>query len=236
MFERFTDRSRRVIVLAQEVGRNLGHNYIGTEHLLCGLAMEEHGIASQQLRNVGIDKETVQNITETIVGKGSGQATGHIPFTDEAKRTLESSLREALRLQHNYIGTEHLLLGLLRIRGQYPNSNVFRILNAENIDLDMLKAQIEEQVKLADPRHTVFEAPVMSSTESAEDRKIAMRAMREYADLWNSDLSGYVILEGELDAPFRVTGPFPSEQAAQEWITTHPEYQTPFIAPVHKST
>src|SRR5579885_2668870 len=99
MFERFTDRARRVVVMAQEEARMLNHNYIGTEHILLGLIHEGEGVAQQ---------------VEEIIGQGQQAPSGHIPFTPRAKKVLELSLREALQLGHNYIGTEHILLGLIR--------------------------------------------------------------------------------------------------------------------------
>jgi hypothetical protein len=114
MFERFTDRARRVIVLAQEEARHLNHNYIGTEHILLGLIHEGEGIAAQTLTQLDISLEAVRSQVEQIVGQGESGPTGHIPFTPRAKKVLELSLREALELRHNYIGTEHILLGLIR--------------------------------------------------------------------------------------------------------------------------
>lgn len=113
MFERFTDRSRRVIVLAQEEARLLGHAYIGTEHLLLGLLAEGEGVGSKALERLGVDLPKVRDEVERIIGTGGSVPSGHIPFTPRAKQVLELSLRESLRLQHNYIGTEHVLLGLL---------------------------------------------------------------------------------------------------------------------------
>jgi hypothetical protein len=114
MFERFTDRARRVIVLAQEEARLLNHNYIGTEHILLGLIHEEEGVAARALTELGISLEAVRVEVEEIIGQGQSAPTGHIPFTPRAKKVLELSLREALQLGHNYIGTEHILLGLIR--------------------------------------------------------------------------------------------------------------------------
>jgi len=114
MFERFTDRARRVVVLAQEEARLLNHNYIGTEHLLLGLIHEGEGVAAEALRSLGISLEAVRVQVEEIIGQGQSAPTGHIPFTPRAKKVLELSLREALQLGHNYIGTEHILLGLIR--------------------------------------------------------------------------------------------------------------------------
>jgi ATP-dependent Clp protease ATP-binding subunit ClpA len=114
MFERFTDRARRVVVLAQEEARLLNHDYIGTEHLLLGLVHERPGVAAKALESLGISLEAVRAQVEEVIGQGQGAPTGHIPFTPRAKKVLELSLREALNLGHNYIGTEHILLGLVR--------------------------------------------------------------------------------------------------------------------------
>src|ERR1700716_2139926 len=114
MFERFTDRARRTVVLAQEEARRLDHNYIGTEHLLLGLLGESDGIAAQALRRLGVGLNHVPDDVLAMVGRGGDSPVGHIPFTPRAKKVLELSLREALQLGHNYIGTEHILLGLIR--------------------------------------------------------------------------------------------------------------------------
>ena len=114
MFERFTDRARRVVVLAQDEARGLKHNYIGTEHLLLGLISEGEGVAAKALETMGIKGEAVRASVSEIIGEGEKPVEGHIPFTPRAKRVFELSLREALQLGHNYIGTEHLLLGLLK--------------------------------------------------------------------------------------------------------------------------
>ena len=114
MFERFTDRARRVVVLAQEEARLLNHSYIGTEHILLGLIHEGEGVAAKALETLGISLEAVRAQVEEIIGQGGSSPSGHIPFTPRAKKVLELSLREALQLGHNYIGTEHILLGLIR--------------------------------------------------------------------------------------------------------------------------
>jgi ATP-dependent Clp protease ATP-binding subunit ClpA len=115
MFERFSDRGRRVVVLAQEEARLLDHNYIGTEHLLLGLAREGEGVAATALTSLGISLEAVQQQVAEIIGRGKRPPSGHIPFTARAKNVLEFSAREADALGHSYVSTEHLLLGLLRL-------------------------------------------------------------------------------------------------------------------------
>jgi ATP-dependent Clp protease ATP-binding subunit ClpA len=114
VFERFTDRARRVIVLAQEEARLLKHDYIGTEHLLLGLIREGEGVAGKALEVLGIRLEALRSQVEEVIGQGQRAPSGHVPFTPRAKKVLELSLREALELGHDYIGTEHLLLGLVR--------------------------------------------------------------------------------------------------------------------------
>ena len=130
MFERFTDRARRVVVLAQDEARMLNHNYIGTEHLLLGLIREGEGVAALALDALGISLEDARRDTEEIIGQGQAAPTGHIPFTPRAKKVLELSLREALQLGHNYIGTEHILLGLIR-EGEGVAAQVLQKLGAD---------------------------------------------------------------------------------------------------------
>ncbi len=130
MFERFTDRARRVVVLAQEEARLLNHNYIGTEHILLGLLNEGEGIAAKALESLGINLSGVREQVVEIIGQGQQAPTGHIPFTPRAKKVLELSLREALQLGHNYIGTEHILLGLIR-EGEGVAAQVLQKLGAE---------------------------------------------------------------------------------------------------------
>src|SRR5512134_2810370 len=130
MFERFTDRARRVVVLAQEEARMLSHNYIGTEHILLGLIHEGEGVAAKALESLGISLEAVRAQVEEIIGQGQQAPSGHIPFTPRAKKVLELSLREALQLGHNYIGTEHILLGLIR-EGEGVAAQVLQKLGAD---------------------------------------------------------------------------------------------------------
>ncbi len=138
MFERFTDRARRVVVLAQEEARMLNHNYIGTEHILLGLIHEGEGVAAKGLEALGISLEAVRAQVEEIIGQGQQAPSGHIPFTPRAKKVLELSLREALQLGHNYIGTEHILLGLIR-EGEGVAAQVLVKLGA---DLNRVRQQV----------------------------------------------------------------------------------------------
>lgn len=138
MFERFTDRARRVVVLAQEEARLLNHSYIGTEHILLGLIHEGEGVAAKALEALGISLEGVRAQVEEVIGQGTSSPSGHIPFTPRAKKVLELSLREALQLGHNYIGTEHILLGLIR-EGEGVAAQVLEKLGA---DLQRVRHQV----------------------------------------------------------------------------------------------
>jgi len=130
VFERFTDRARRAVVLAQEEARMLNHDYIGTEHLLLGLVREHDGVAGKALASLDISIEAIRRQVDEIVGQGRAAPTGHIPFTPRSKKVLELSLREALQLGHNYIGTEHILLGLIR-EGEGVATQVFHKLGCD---------------------------------------------------------------------------------------------------------
>ena len=138
MFDRFTDRARRVIVLAQDEARMLNHNYIGTEHILLGLIHEGEGVAAKALEALGISLEAVREQVEEIIGQGQQAPTGHIPFTPRAKKVLELSMREALQINHPYIGTEHILLGLIR-EGEGVAAQVLIKLGA---DLNRVRNQV----------------------------------------------------------------------------------------------
>src|SRR5262252_4759274 len=138
VFERFTDRARRVVVLAQEEARTLNHDYIGTEHILLGLIGEGEGVAAKALESLGISLEAVRQQVEEIIGQGQQAPSGHIPFTPRAKKVLELALREAQQLGHNYIGTEHLLLGLIR-EGEGVAAQVLVKLGA---DLNRVRQQV----------------------------------------------------------------------------------------------
>ncbi|MFC5677313.1 ATP-dependent Clp protease ATP-binding subunit [Aeromicrobium endophyticum] len=142
MFERFTDRARRVVVLAQEEARMLSHNYIGTEHILLGLIHEGEGVAAKALESLDISLEAVRGQVEDIIGQGQQAPSGHIPFTPRAKKVLELSLREALQLGHSYIGTEHILLGLIR-EGEGVAAQVLVKLGA---DLNRVRQQVIQLV------------------------------------------------------------------------------------------
>jgi ATP-dependent Clp protease ATP-binding subunit ClpA len=138
MFERFTDRARKVVVLAQEEARMLNHKTIGTEHILLGLIHEGEGVAAKALESLGISLEAVRQQVEEIIGLGQEAQSGHIPFTPRAKKVLEFTLQEALQLGHNYIGTEHILLGLIR-EGEGVAAQVLVKLGA---DLSRVRQQV----------------------------------------------------------------------------------------------
>lgn len=138
MFERFTDQARRVVVLAQEEARLLNHPYIGSEHTLLGLLAEGHGVGAQALVSLGVTMETARGKVVALVGRGERVPSGHIPFTPQAKRALEGALREALHLGDHEIGTEHLLLGLIR----EGDSTAARTLEELEVDLDSVRARV----------------------------------------------------------------------------------------------
>ena len=157
LFERFTDRARRVVVLAQEEARLLNHNYIGTEHILLGLIHEGEGVAAKGLESLGISLEAVRSQVEELIGHGASSPSGHIPFTPRAKKVLELSLREALQLGHNYIGTEHILLGLIR-EGEGVAAQVLVKLGA---DLSRVRQQVIQLL-------SGYSGPGQGSSESQE--------------------------------------------------------------------
>jgi ATP-dependent Clp protease ATP-binding subunit ClpC len=140
MFERFTDRARRVVVYAQDEARALEHNYIGTEHILLGLVREGEGVAAKALESLDIGLETVRQRTEEIIGHGQHAPSGHIPFTPRAKKALELSLRESVQIGHHYIGTEHILLGLIR----QGDGVAARVLSELGADLDRVREKVDQ--------------------------------------------------------------------------------------------
>jgi ATP-dependent Clp protease ATP-binding subunit ClpC len=161
MFERFTDQARRVVVLAQEEARRLDHNYIGTEHILLGLIREGDGIAAKTLESLEISLDAVRQKVEDIIGHGKKTPSGHIPFTPRSKKVLELSLRESLELGHNYIGTEHILLGLIR-EGEGVAAQVLRDLGAQ---LTEVRERVLDLVRESPPE--MRESPPESSPPSS---------------------------------------------------------------------
>ena len=183
MFERFTDRARRVVVLAQEEARLLNHNYIGTEHILLGLIHEGEGVAAKGLESLAISLDSVRTQVVEIIGQGQQSPSGHIPFTPRAKKVLELSLREALQLGHNYIGTEHILLGLIR-EGEGVAAQVLQKLGADLPKVRQTVIQLlsgapsEEQTAATGGREsgpsgsTVLDQFGRNLTQMARDRKL----------------------------------------------------------------
>ena len=180
MFERFTDRARRVVVLAQEEARMLNHNYIGTEHILLGLIHEGEGVAAKALESLGISLDAVRQQVEEIIGQGEQVPSGHLPFTPRAKKVLELTRREAEQLGHNYIGTEHILLGLIR-EGDGVAAQVLVKLGA---DLNRVRQQViqmlhgyqgqQPQPGRRPPRDGVSEAEVQARLDAVEGRLAAV--------------------------------------------------------------
>ncbi|MCX6401929.1 MAG: ATP-dependent Clp protease ATP-binding subunit [Propionibacteriales bacterium] len=164
MFERFTDRARRVVVLAQEEARMLSHNYIGTEHILLGLIHEGEGVAAKALESLDISLEAVRAQVEEIIGQGQQAPSGHIPFTPRAKKVLELSLREALQLGHSYIGTEHILLGLIR-EGEGVAAQVLQKLGA---DLNRVRQQVIQLLSGFQGKESGASASASGSTSGSD--------------------------------------------------------------------
>ncbi|HLF43105.1 MAG TPA: Clp protease N-terminal domain-containing protein, partial [Acidimicrobiia bacterium] len=186
MFERFTDRARRVVVLAQEEARHLNHNYIGTEHILLGLLNEGEGIAAQALESLDIDLASVRDEVVKIIGQGQQSPSGHIPFTPRAKKVLELSLREALQLGHNYIGTEHILLGLLR----EEEGLAARVLESLDITVEEVRAQVARIVGQGD-EVTTGQIPF-----TPRAKKVLELALREALSLGHNYIGTEHILLG----------------------------------------
>ena len=168
MFERFTERSRRVVVLAQEEARMLDHNYIGTEHLLLGLIHEGDGIAAQTIESTGLTLDGARAEVERMIGRGGSAPYGHIPFTPRAKKVLELALREALALKKSYIGPEHILLGLIR-EEDGVGAQVLKRLAAP---LAVLRAQVIE-LAAAEGTDETYEGLNPEWTAAVEDRRRA---------------------------------------------------------------
>ena len=166
MFERFTNKARHVVVLSQEEARLLSHNYIGTEHILLGLLGEPESIAGTVLESFGFTRDGVRAEVEKRIGRGKGKLSGHIPFTPRAKKVMELSLREALSIRHNYIGTEHILLGLIR-----ENEGVGVQILRDQADLAQVRAAVLEAVPAVDPGG--------ESAEGAEETNAVLRWLRQ---------------------------------------------------------
>jgi len=184
MFERFTEKARKVVVKAQDEARLLKQNYIGTEHLLLGIIDEQEGIAAKVLIEMGIALEEVRSAVKSVVTEGSSESYEHIPFTPRAKKVLELSLREALQMGHNYIGTEHILLGLLR-EGEGVAA---RVLNSLGIVLENVKETVKEVLR---------KYPIYSATDPAASSKSAKKPLKTLSQ-FGRDLTS-MAQEGKLD-------------------------------------
>ena len=145
MFERFTDWARQVIVLAQEEARMLDHNYVGTEHILLGLIRQGEGVAAKALESLGISLDVIRQEVEEIIGQGQETPSGHIPFTPRAKKVLELSLRESRQFGHDYIATEHILLGLVREGGGVAAQVLVKL----GADLNRVRQQVTQLLAAA---------------------------------------------------------------------------------------
>ena len=177
MFERFTDRARRVVVLAQEEARLLDHNYIGTEHILLGLIHEGDGVAAKALTSLGISLDAMRQAVEDIIGRGTQplSGTGHIPFTPRAKKVLELSLREALQLGSDYIGTEHILLGLIH----EGDGVAATVLTGAGVNLSRAREQV---IKLLHGRREEdAPSPFVSAAPAADDLVRRLGVVRQAA-------------------------------------------------------
>jgi hypothetical protein len=227
MFEKFTDRARRVVVLAQEEARMLNHNYIGTEHILLGLIHEGEGVAAQALESLGISLGVVRQQVEDIIGQGQQAPTGHVPFTPRAKKVLELSLREALQLGHNYIGTEHILLGLIR-EGDGVAAQVLVRLGA---DPDQVRERV---IQLLADRPTGGVFGTVESRLSAVEQRVGM--VPDTADLdrqirqaRNDRSTAIVAHDDERAASLRDREQeLLAEKASrhQQWAADHPDLPT----------
>ncbi|MCE5328986.1 AAA family ATPase, partial [bacterium] len=184
MFERFTEKARKVVVKAQDEARLLKQNYIGTEHLLLGIVDEEEGIAAKVLVEMGILPEEVRAAVKSVITEGSSESYEHIPFTPRAKKVLELSLREALQMGHNYIGTEHILLGLLR-EGEGVAA---RVLNSLGIVLENVKETVKEVLR---------KYPIYPASDPAASSKTAKKPLKTLSQ-FGRDLTG-MAQEGKLD-------------------------------------
>jgi ATP-dependent Clp protease ATP-binding subunit ClpA len=194
VFERFTERARQVVVLAQDEARGLRHNYIGTEHILLGLLREEEGLASRVLESLDVTLEEARAQVQRIVGQGDEAAFGQVPFTPRAKKVLELSLREAQRLQHNYIGTEHILLGVVR-----ENEGVAaRILLDLGIDA--------EDIRIAVTRMLGGPSPYPPPADAALEEEVARLQAQKEAAIEAQDFERAAALR-ERQRKLRRTGP-----------------------------
>src|SRR5258706_136484 len=230
MFERFTSQARHVVVLAQDEARRLQHNYIGTEHVLLGLLGESGGLAFQVLERFGMSLDSGREEVHVIVGTGKGAVSGHIPFTPRAKKVLELALREALQLQHNYIGTEHILLGLVRegfgtgggIGGQVLRQHSSDLMPIPIAVLDLAAAR--QALRSADVTGTSDEQP-----EEAGRRKMLIRLTDKQLTIEATDpvivdlgRAALRALGDQADPPGTIRGDLPaSASLSNVWQALH---------------
>ncbi|MCQ2744710.1 MAG: ATP-dependent Clp protease ATP-binding subunit ClpC, partial [bacterium] len=176
MFERFTEKAIKVIMLAQEEARRLGHNFVGTEQILLGLIGEGTGIAAKTLKSMGVNLKDARVEVEKIIGRGSGFVAVEIPFTPRAKRVLELSWDEARQLGHNYIGTEHLLLGLIR-EGEGVAA---RVLENLGVDLNKIRTNVVKMLGDSKPTAGAGVGSSSSSSSSSSGNKVKTPSLDEY--------------------------------------------------------
>jgi hypothetical protein len=233
MFERFTDRARRVVVLAQEEAVGLNHNYIGTEHILLGLIREREGVAAKALEALDISLEAVRTEVQEIIGQGVTTPSGHIPFTPRAKKVLELSLREALQLGHNYIGTEHILLGLIR-EGQGVAAQVLVKLGADQPRVRQQVTQLLSggeavggRLVVREPRPTVVGGPGVFGQREPPDLVRVIPLAREAVSRrgYRLVLISLEIWSGWLDLRYALLAlvplrSYPLEDARHRWRLT----------------
>lgn len=222
MFERFTERARQVIVLAQDSTRELKHNYIGTEHMILGLIREEQGLAARALSSLGVAQAVYEEELVRRVGRGNEVTTGQIPFTPRAKKTMELALREALSLGHNYIGTEHLLLGVLR-EGEGVGNLI--LLEKFSLSSDAIRAEV---MRLLGPpaqptRKTEWKTEVPVYTIHANETHVLERETRGIRQ---------VVATGTLFGDGRIRWSFNSELklSSEEIVSIIREHLEPFEA------
>ena len=189
MFERFTERARKVVVKAQDEARFLKQNYIGTEHILLGLIDEKEGIAAKVFDELNIDFEDIREAIKDVVTEGTSESYEHIPFSPRAKKVLELSLREALQMGHNYIGTEHILLGLLR-EGEGVAA---RVLNSLGITLDNVKEKVKELLN----KQSYYSQPEKSLSGRSQKKSLKMllqfgRDLTSLAKEGKAEISGFI--------------------------------------------
>ena len=238
MFERFTDRARRVVALAQEEARRLDHNYIGTEHILLGLLREGDGVGAKALESLGISLDAVRQQVEEIIGHGQQAPSGHIPFTPRAKKVLELSVTEAVQLGHNYIGTEHILLGLIR-EGDGVAAQVLVRLGADLVRQQVIQLISGQQPQPGrrPPREGAPVTEVQARLDTVEGQLAALEQRmgtgpdtsdldEQIAQVCREKESAIDAQGDELAAELRIREEvlLASKAARQEqWVTEHPD-------------